>query len=134
MHELSVCMSLLSQVKRLCVEHKATRVHRIKLQIGPLSGVEATLLQHAYPIAAAGSVAEKADLEIETLPVTVKCHQCGSISETQTNKLICKQCGNWQVQLLSGDELLLASLEFDVDHNSSDTLSQSNPEQGHAYV
>ena len=138
MHELSVCMSLISQVERLCAKHHATRVHRIQLQIGPLSGVEGTLLQHAFPIASAGSLAENSSLDIDYLPIRVQCHQCGSTSEVAANKLICKHCGNWQVQLISGDEMLLASLEFDIDSVVDSVDKDKAPcnlqHKGHVYV
>lgn len=113
MHELAVCQSLLGQIETVAIENRATAVHRVTLQIGPLSGIEPPLLQQAFPIAVAGSIAENAVLEIELLPIRVACKQCGAESEATTNKLICGECGHWQTQLLSGDEMLLASLELD---------------------
>lgn len=114
MHELSVCQSMLSQIERVAQENRADAVHRITVQIGPLSGIEPQLLQQAFPIAVAGSIAEEAVLEIELLPIRIECRQCGAESEAASaNKLICGHCGHWQTRLLSGDEMLLASLELD---------------------
>lgn len=114
MHELSVCQSLLGQIEAVALENRATAVHRVTLQIGPLSGVEPQLLQQAFPIAMAGSIAESAVLDIERLPIRLECRQCGAESEAASaNKLVCGQCGHWQTRLLSGDEMLLASLELD---------------------
>ena len=62
MHELSVCLSLLDEVKRVARENNAGSVTRIVVKIGPLSGVEPDLLRNAYPIAAAGTIAEEAEL------------------------------------------------------------------------
>ncbi len=113
MHELSICQSLLDQVEQLAHQHQAQQVVKIVLHIGPLSGVEAPLLQHAYPLAAAGTVAEHAVLEIHTLPIKVHCKSCGQDSEASANRLLCAHCGDWHTQLISGDEMLLASLELD---------------------
>ncbi len=112
MHEYSVCMALLEQVERIAREHRARRVERIILQLGPLSGVEAPLLEHAWPLAAAGSIAVDAELVIETAPVRVRCTQCGAESEAQANRLLCASCGDYRTQLISGDEMLLANLEL----------------------
>ncbi len=112
MHEYSVCMALLEQVERIAREHRARRVERIVLQLGPLSGVEAPLLEHAWPLAAAGSIAVDAELVIETAPVRVRCTQCGAESEAQANRLLCASCGDYRTQLISGDEMLLANLEL----------------------
>ncbi|MDR9435801.1 MAG: hydrogenase maturation nickel metallochaperone HypA [Thiohalophilus sp.] len=114
MHELSICQSMLNQIEAVAMENRATAVHRVKVQVGPLSGVEPQLLQQAFPIAVAGSIAETAVLEIELLPIRLECRQCGAESEAASaNKLVCGQCGHWQTRLLSGDEMLLASLELD---------------------
>jgi len=114
MHELSVCLSLLDQVERIAREHGADRVERILLRIGPLSGVEAPLLANAYPLAAAGTIAEHATLDIEPAPIRVKCTVCGAETETEPNRLICGACGDWHTRLVSGDEMLLANLELRV--------------------
>jgi len=112
MHELSVCIALMEQVERIAREHQAGCVERIVLQVGPLSGVEAPLLEHAWPLAATGTLAETAELVIETAPVKVKCTQCGAESEVVPNRLLCAACGDYRTRLVSGDEMLLANLEL----------------------
>lgn len=114
MHELSICLSLLDQVETIAQQHRATRVERIVLRVGPLSGVEAPLLMSAYPLAAAGTIAEQAVLEIETAPVRVSCKACDAESEVPPNRLLCGQCGGYETRLVSGDEMLLAHLEMSV--------------------
>lgn len=112
MHELSVCQALLGQVEAIAQEHRAKGVEKIVLRIGPLAGVEPRLLQEAFPIARAGSVAASAELQIEILPIKVRCESCGAESEAAANRLLCGACGDWHTQLISGDELLLASVEM----------------------
>ncbi|NBC12274.1 MAG: hydrogenase nickel incorporation protein HypA [Gammaproteobacteria bacterium] len=114
MHELAVCQSLLEQVERIAADHGAQRVERILLRIGPLSGVEAPLLRNAYPLAAAGTIAEGATLDIEPAPVRVHCVTCGAETDAQPNRLLCGACGDWHTRLVSGDEMLLANLELTV--------------------
>ena len=112
MHEFSVCIALMEQVESIAREHQARRVDRILLQLGPLSGVEAQLLEHAWPLAAAGTIAADAELVIEAAAVRVKCTQCGCVSKVQPNRLLCADCGDYRTQLVSGDELLLVNLEL----------------------
>lgn len=114
MHELSICQALLDQVERIAAEHGATRVESISLRVGPLSGVEAQLLRHAYPLAAAGTIGEFAELLIEPAPVRVSCSACGAETPATPNRLLCGQCGSYKTRLLSGDELLLANLELTI--------------------
>ncbi|MGI9236219.1 MAG: hydrogenase maturation nickel metallochaperone HypA [Woeseiaceae bacterium] len=113
MHELSVCLSLMQQVENIVREHNAIRVTRIVLDVGPLSGVESELLHNAYPIAAAGTPAEKAELVIETAAVVVRCSQCDSESTVRPNKLLCGACGDFRTRVIAGDELTLLRVELD---------------------
>lgn len=112
MHELSICQALLTQVETLATQHRARRVERIVVQVGPLGGVEPDLLAYAFTLARVGTVAEEAELILETLPVRVHCPQCGAESEVKANQLCCGVCGDWQTRLLSGDELLLSKIEL----------------------
>ncbi len=113
MHELAICQSLMDQVENIALERNALSVTSIVIGIGPLSGVEAQLLKNAYPLASAGTIAEHAELVIEYLPIRVKCTQCDSESDALPNKLICKQCGDWRTTLISGDEMMLMSVELE---------------------
>jgi len=114
MHELSICQALLDQVEGIARKHGATRVERILLKVGPLSGVEPVLIQHAYTLAAAGTIAETAELVIETAEVRVHCTVCGVESPAAPNRLLCAACGSFQTRLVSGDEMLLAQLEMTI--------------------
>ena len=113
MHELAICQALMNQVESIAAERNARSVVSIVVGMGPLSGVEAQLLQHAYPVASAGTVAEGAELVIENLPIRVRCSQCGEESEARPNKLVCSTCGDWRTTVISGDELLLMSVELE---------------------
>jgi len=124
MHELSLCLALLDQVTQIAAEHGAASVTRIVLNIGPLSGVEAALLQHAYPLAAVGTCAEHAELVIESTPIRVVCHDCGAETLATPNRLSCSICASTRTRLISGNELLLAHLELTVpDEISSPPLT-----------
>ncbi len=114
MHEMSICTALLEQVQRIAKEHNASRIEKIVLQIGPLSGIETSLLTHAYPLAAAGTVAENAELVIESSPIRVKCTRCGAVTEAMLNRLVCRECGDFRTQLISGDEMILSQLEMTI--------------------
>ena len=114
MHELSVCLSLLREVERIAREHNAGRVTKISVTVGPLSGVEPPLLENAFPIAAAGTVASAATLHLDFMPVRVTCGECGKESEVPANRLVCEHCGDWRTQLLSGDELMLERVVLDT--------------------
>ena len=114
MHELSICEALIRQVEAVARAEHATAVSDIFVSVGPLSGIEHPLMQNAFPIAAAGSVASEAELHLEEMPVKVRCSACERESEVPVNRLVCGHCGEWRTQLVSGDELLLLRVVLDT--------------------
>jgi hydrogenase nickel incorporation protein HypA/HybF len=120
-HELSVCQALIGQVEGIAREHSATGVALIRLQIGPLAGVEPQLLEQAYPLASTGTIAADAQLVIERLPIKVRCRQCGAETSAEPNRLLCGTCGDWHTTVISGDELILASVELVTENEIQDT-------------
>lgn len=126
MHELAICQALMNQVESIAFERNASSVITIVVGMGPLSGVEAQLLKHAYPVASAGTLAEGAELVIQNLPVRVKCTRCGMESDALPNKLVCKHCGDWRTSLVSGDELMLMSVELDISSGESAGIPEAD--------
>jgi hydrogenase nickel incorporation protein HypA/HybF len=114
MHELSVAQALVEQVEGLAARHGAAGVHLIRVRIGPLAGVVPDLLATTFPLAAAGTICERARLDLAEAPVRVRCRTCGAESEARPNKLVCGACGDWHTELVSGDEMILETIELDV--------------------
>jgi hydrogenase nickel incorporation protein HypA/HybF len=107
MHELAICQALIGQVTDVARKENAGAVSEIYVSVGPLSGVEAPLMQNAFPLAAAGTVADAATLHLDETPIRIRCEECGAESEVKMNHLVCTDCGDWRTALISGDELLL---------------------------
>lgn len=129
MHELAVCQQLIAQVRATARANGAASVGRITVRLGPLSGVEPDLLEHAFVFARAGELTAEAELHIENAPVVVRCRSCGAEHETASNRLVCGDCGDYHVDLIGGDELLLARIELhgvdrDKDGNRAESKSQ----------
>lgn len=124
MHELSVCSALIGQVEAVARQQAASKVAKIVLRIGPLAGVESDLLRQAYPLAAAGTVAAHAVLLIESADVIVRCCRCDSESKVAPNRLLCSACGDLRTRVISGDEMILKTVELEscsgLAHESRD--------------
>jgi hydrogenase nickel incorporation protein HypA/HybF len=123
MHELAICQGLMREVERVARQHGAERVTGLTLQIGALAGVEPELLAQAFTIARAGSIAETAELSIESIAPRVRCSACGADSEAAVNRLVCGSCGDWRVQVVTGDEMLLKSVELVRDDAAPEPAS-----------
>jgi hydrogenase nickel incorporation protein HypA/HybF len=112
MHELAVCQALLDEVERIARSRRAERVAAVHVRVGALAGVEPELLQRAYEVARAGTLAEGASLAIENSPVRVHCPRCGNDGAAQVPRLVCTACGEWRTEVIAGDDLTLMSVEL----------------------
>ena len=113
MHELAICQALIGEVVEVANAERAASVSDVYVSVGPLSGAELPLMQNAFPIAAAGTVADCATLHLEPSPIRVHCTACGVESGAAVNRLVCARCGDWRTTLVSGDELILRRVVFD---------------------
>jgi hydrogenase nickel incorporation protein HypA/HybF len=112
-HELAVAQALVEQVDGVIRQHHAVSASLIRVRIGPLAGVVPELLASAFPLAAAGRLMEHATLDLVAAPIKVRCQTCGAETEAALNRLVCGACGDWHTQVISGDELLLESVELE---------------------
>lgn len=129
MHELAVCQQLLSQVEEIAKANGATTIHMIRVSVGPLSGIEAPLLEQAFSIARSGTIADQSTLEIDQTAVSVCCRSCGVTGETAPNMLLCSGCGDWKVDVINGAEMMLMSVELSGMPESDPPPGQSPPGQ-----
>ena len=114
MHELSLCDDLLGQVIELAKLHRAESVISITVNIGVLSGVEPSLLESAFTIGRVDTLAGNARLIVQEVPARVQCERCGAEADVSTNQLFCPVCLSHETRLISGNELILASVEMDT--------------------
>jgi hydrogenase nickel incorporation protein HypA/HybF len=86
----------------------------VKLQVGALCDAEPEWLERYFRVAARGSVAENAQLEITRTDATVYCPSCGKDSILElplTGPMSCSFCGYDHVTMVAGMEYQLESIE-----------------------
>ena len=113
MHELAIAQSLLDIVEDEARAHNGVRVTKIRLRIGKLSSVVPDALRGAFEMLTRGGIAEDASLEIEEVPVSIRCHQCAEAFSTEEPFLVCPSCEGSDVELVAGRELELQSMEIE---------------------
>jgi hydrogenase nickel incorporation protein HypA/HybF len=121
MHEFSICGALLDQVCALADRRGASAVQRITIEVGPLSGVEPSLLHSAFEALRAGSCAAAAILSIDRPKVRIRCNTCEAESTTQPDRLVCPHCGSLRSRILKGDELRLRCVEMSIPAQGNDS-------------
>lgn len=112
MHELSICQNLIRQVSSIAQSRQAKQVKKIHITVGPLSGIEPSLLEQIFPLAKIDTVVQDAELEVTETPIEVSCTHCGKYSQATLQDLRCRFCHSWHTAVTSGDEMVLSSVEL----------------------
>ena len=115
MHEMSIMASLFGIIQQQAAAAGAQRVLSVKVRVGALAGVEPELLSSAFDIFAEGTVAKGACFEVERVPITGRCRECGKTGFQIANfELICPDCCSKRVEIVGGEELVLEKLEVEI--------------------
>ncbi|MBM4149205.1 MAG: hydrogenase maturation nickel metallochaperone HypA [Lentisphaerae bacterium] len=120
MHELSIAMSLVSELGRIAGEHGGAVVSRVRLRVGTLSGVDPEALRMAFPFAAANTPAAAAALDINIVRATVRCRSCGEQSMPEEPFAPCGGCGSDETEIVDGRDLVIESAELETAAASPD--------------
>lgn len=113
MHELAITKGIIDIVNSEAKEKGFERVLGITLRVGEFSGIVPECIREFFPIAAAGSVAEKAELEIESIPARFKCLDCGYEGEADRKNACCSACRSTAVRMTAGREFFVESLKVE---------------------
>jgi hydrogenase nickel insertion protein HypA len=115
MHEYSIVSSLIDQAESAARRNSASSIAGLTVRIGDSSGVDARLLGIAFETFRDKTLCANAHLTIERIPACWRCPTCGKPPRPD-GPLRCFAC-NQPMQLVSGDEIVLAHLELEVpDH------------------
>lgn len=111
MHEAGLAQTALEIATEKARERGATRIHRMTLRVGDLSGVVPEALRFALEAISPGTPAEGAAFEIEIVPVECHCVTCDRPFLPVDMVYTCPACGTLSADVRQGYELELVSLE-----------------------
>ena len=114
MHEVSVAQSLLDIAIKQCRKAGYKRINSILLRIGEAAGIQIDALCFAFEIVKKDTIADEAELIIQTEPLVGTCAQCHkSFRCSETFVYECPNCKSSNIRIIKGRELDI--IELDVD-------------------
>jgi hydrogenase nickel incorporation protein HypA/HybF len=113
MHEFAVTNSILAIVLEKARESRAKKVTKIDLQVGRLTGFVPECIQLQFDILSRGTIAAGAGLSFHQPLVNLRCRRCDVAYTTDSFDLICPDCHNMDIEILSGSELYIESMEVE---------------------
>jgi hydrogenase nickel incorporation protein HypA/HybF len=115
MHEMSIALAVIGQVEDAAGNAGATSVESVRLQVGELAGVVPDALAFCFELACAGTLLEGAELSTQTVVARARCRPCADEwAVGMPPDLCCPVCGTAASELLSGRELQILSVRWNV--------------------
>jgi hydrogenase nickel incorporation protein HypA/HybF len=113
MHELSLAEHVLGLIEETAEAEGFHRVRRVVLEIGAFAAVEAEAMRFCFDVVARETIAAEAALDIIEIPGAGWCRDCRQAVALAEVFDACPACGGRDVELRSGRELKLKTLEVE---------------------
>lgn len=111
MHELSIMNSLFDILQDIAKENNLKKIYKVTLSVGKMRQIVPVAMEMAFTAVTNGSVAEGAKLEMESIPIKMRCSSCGDEFLVEHNIFICPNCESSKLEIISGDELIIKNIE-----------------------
>jgi hydrogenase nickel incorporation protein HypA/HybF len=109
-HELGLCEGVLEAVERRA---EGRRVTRVRVRVGAQHRVVPSAFDQSFALVAQGTVADGAAVDLVTVPVRVRCPDCGHEGEATDALAACPACGGLDLETEGGDELILEAIHVE---------------------
>ena len=111
MHEVAIVSDMFRIIDEVAKQEQLTRIDKVYFSIGKMLQVVPDLFRFAFDSAKENTIAADAEIEIEFLPVQMRCVDCRYEFEVEGNKFFCPNCEGTNLDLIQGKELLIKSIE-----------------------
>lgn len=119
MHEASIAQSILEIAINECLKAGASRIERIRVEIGIMNAINRESLLFAFNASKRNTLAEEAGLDIIEKPVGGYCKDCDQRFTSQLLLLNCPICGGQNFIIDQGRELNIIELEVSGESEDS---------------
>ena len=111
MHEIKIAEDLSAIVLDAAKRENLARVTKVNISFGQMVQIVPDIFRFAFGETVRNSVAENAEVNIEILPVKMKCINCGNDFQVTENRFACNVCGSADLDIIQGKELFIKSIE-----------------------
>jgi hydrogenase nickel incorporation protein HypA/HybF len=114
MHELPILRDIVAVSVGFAERAGHREVKAVDLVVGELRDLDPAWMQRYFAFAAAGSLAESATLRVTRSRALLRCRDCdGSIpiDRVAPSRPTCAQCASMNLELITGNELRIESID-----------------------
>lgn len=111
MHELGLMDGVIKTVGRIIEDENLTKVRKIVLQVGELSGVVPHFITDCYKAVVWNTQYENTELVIEMVPGIARCNHCLVEFRINIEELCCPKCKGKNLTPIEGRDLIIKEIE-----------------------
>jgi hydrogenase nickel incorporation protein HypA/HybF len=111
MHEIGIAEDLSLIVLDTAKKENLSKVTKVNISFGQLVQIVPDIFEFAFRETVRNSVAQDAVIDIEIIPVKVKCKNCGSDFQVTDFLFACNVCYSTDIEIIQGKELFITSIE-----------------------
>jgi hydrogenase nickel incorporation protein HypA/HybF len=125
MHEMGIAMQIIEIASASIPQDvPGVRVERVNLKIGKLAAVVPESLRFCFEIASRETPLAGSELHIDEIPVVARCKACQTEWVINGPVFTCVSCNSGQIDILSGRELNIESIEIAEEESSHEDGQQ----------
>ena len=113
MHELSVSENILDIAVRHAERVEAIKIKDLYLVIGDLSSIIDDSVQFYWDFITKNTIAEESTLHFKRIQTVLECKNCNKDYQPNGKDLLCPSCGGSQINIVSGNEFYLESINVE---------------------
>jgi hydrogenase nickel incorporation protein HypA/HybF len=111
MHEIKIAEDLTAIILETAGKENLSKVTKVNISFGQMVQIVPDIFVFAFRETVRNSVAQDAEVDIEIVPVKIKCKNCGSDFQVTDNRFTCNVCSSADIEIINGKELFIKSIE-----------------------
>jgi hydrogenase nickel incorporation protein HypA/HybF len=113
MHEFGITKALVDLCNAEAEKNKLTKIYKIHLKVGKFTGFSPDSISFYFEHLKTDTKCQDADIIFDEVPIRIKCTSCGHENTIEEPILVCPDCGKMTIEVISGREFFVASIEGD---------------------
>ena len=111
MHELAITEGIINIVNSEAEKQSFSKVLEITLAVGQYSGLVPDCIREFFPVASRGTIAENAEIVINTIEGEFECCDCGY--KGKIDDYSCPKCKSTSIKMIHGREFYVENLKVE---------------------
>jgi hydrogenase nickel incorporation protein HypA/HybF len=111
MHEIRIAKDLSVIVLEVAGREKLSVVTKINISFGEMIQIVPDIFDLALREAVRDTIAKGAEVDIEIIPVKLKCKDCNNEFDLKNSLFSCNRCSSSDLDIITGKEMFVKSIE-----------------------